>query len=444
MKEISVSKLVKYLKDKNDNDTNLLNVYICGEISNYKNYYGKNIYFDLKDNDATINVVMYNMYTNNLLFIPQNGNKVIVQGSVKVFKNKATFQIQATNITLQGIGELFVQFEKNKKMLMEKGYFSNEHKKKIPFFPKNIAVISGDSSAALHDVLKTLNSKYKYANIYVFTSFVQGEKAAQNIINNINLINKIPYSFDVIIIARGGGSFEDLNAFNDVNLALTVFNSNIPIISGVGHESDTTIIDYVADLRALTPTDAANKAVPNTLEILNKIEAIQSKIKVSFFNKYNTTTQLLDYQYNNISHIINNNINSYYKKINYYTNIFSKDKFYKLININLQNIAYNKMKIDKLIQNKIKYHKLQLSRNITNIINSFNHKYNEYSNKYAQSYTKLCLLDPKLLMKKGYAILYKDNEIIKDYSIIKPNDIVEIKNNEYHIISKVVEVNKNE
>ncbi|MDR3215298.1 MAG: exodeoxyribonuclease VII large subunit [Bacilli bacterium] len=463
---ISVSNLVDYLKKKNDNDINLLNINIIGEISNFKYYQGRNIYFDLKDKDAIINVVIYQMYHNNLIFKPQNGDKVIVEGSIKVFKNKASFQIQASNIHKYGIGDLYIEFEKNKKLLASKGYFALEHKKNIVKFPNNIAVIAGNEAAALHDILKTINNRYKLSKVFVFTSLVQGKNASQNIISNIKLINSLAYHFDTIIIARGGGSFEDLNAFNDLNLAITVYHSKIPIITGVGHENDTTLIDYVADLRALTPTDAAIKATPNTQDLMGYCASVQNYLKMAFFKKLNSSSQLIDYHHANIVYKHKNRLNNYHKQLHYYLNVFNKNKFYNLVNSYFQKIYLNNMKMNNSIKyciskNDIKidtnFHTLSnnynnilnnkyllLKTNHQAIINNFTKIIKEKKQLFDRLYYQLCLLDPKNIMNKGYAIVKKDHNIVKSFKTININDKISVINNSIELVVNVEEVNKNE
>jgi exodeoxyribonuclease VII large subunit len=238
---IEVNALVRYLKDKTNNDFNLLNLSLSGELSNLKQGNSKHLYFDLKDDKAAISGIIFSNNLANLNTKLQNGDKVIVTGSIKVYELNSKFQIIATDIIRQGIGELFALFEKNKRLLKEKGYFDSKYKQTITKYPKMIAIIAGNNTAALKDILKTINTRYKLVKVVVFPSLVQGNNALDNIISNLELINRYP--FDTIILARGGGSFGDLNVFNDVNLCLSIFNSKIPINTGMGPETDYTIAD---------------------------------------------------------------------------------------------------------------------------------------------------------------------------------------------------------
>lgn len=461
---VEVSKLVKYIKDKVKNDINLLNISLKGELSNISYGKSKHLYFDLKDEKASISGIMFSSNLNNLNFKIKNGDKVIVSGNIIVYEFGSKFQINALNIIKEGIGELFALFEKNKRMLADAGYFDQKYKKKIIKYPKMIAIITGQNTAALKDVLKTINNRYKAVKVIVFPSLVQGNNASKNITETIELINR--YSFDTIILARGGGSFEDLNAFNDVELAKAIFNSKIPVITGIGHETDYTIADYVSDLRALTPTDAANKATPSTNEINNELSNYYKNICFCFDNKIYNLYQILDTFIYKLNKLFNNKFTFY--------------KFYldKLLNRLKSNSPVNKLQIKKQVlytntykmYNYITYKKytnlINIKNNVNILENNFNqiirnkhnileynfHKINNLkSNNYKMLRIKLdsltlnlSLLNPNLIMKKGYGIVMHDDKIIVDYNKLKINDEIDIINNNSRIKAIVKKVVNNE
>ena len=441
MKDISVSELVKYLKYINEHDSNLFNLCVSGELSNVKIYPSKVLYFDLKDDNAKINGVMFARDAAALNFKPNAGDKVKITGSIKVYQNNATFQIIATKIEKDGYGDLFIQFEKTKKELEDAGYFKDEHKKVIPTIPKKIAVIAGHNSAALKDILTTLNNRYKLAQVVVFESLVQGSLASKQLIKTINIINN--YEFDVIILARGGGSFEDLNTFNDRDLALTIFNSRIPIVTGIGHETDYTIADFVSDYRALTPTAAAIKITPDSNELLVKLRKDNLALNNYFKNLVNHNYQLIDSNYLKLNQAILLNINLLKEQLN--------DKKLRLeknnIRYKIQEYTQKTFEYHLMLNNLLKYdlatkkHKIQEKQ--VKLDNAFQKTFKEYKHKLNESSIQLNLLDPKLPLEKGYAIVYQNDVLIKDYLKLKENAEIEILGKNAQVKAKVIEVKSN-
>ncbi|WP_423364683.1 exodeoxyribonuclease VII large subunit [Mycoplasma sp. P36-A1] len=443
--KVSVSEVVQYLKNKNENDSLLKKVALNGELSNVKIYPSGHMYFDLKDEVSKISGIMFSSYLKKVNFKPNNGDKVIISGSIKVYLNNSIFQIVATNIEQDGYGQLFIEFEKNKKLLEQQGYFDNTHKKEIPFLPNMIAVISGNNSAALKDVLTTLNNRYKLSKIVVFPSLVQGSNAANNIISLIQLINDYPFKipFDVIILARGGGSIEDLNAFNDVALAKKIYESNVPIVTGIGHETDFTIADFVSDFRAATPTAAAIKVSIDKNE-LNKI------LKRDYNSITNRMNNIIMVNKNKINNIINSTVFKNPENI-YLNKVMMLDQYFEKLNTTTNNnIIKYKMKLDKinlaLEKNNIN---IKIEKNIS-ILNSYNDKLISIQTKYLtdkrtqlnENSIKLNLLNPKHILDKGYSIVYKDNKLISNYQLLNNDDLIEIKNNKQTIKAKVIEVNE--
>lgn len=269
---LSISAVTKYIKAKFDRDPYLEQVYIKGELSNTKQHSSGHLYFRLKDNQAVIDGVMYRTAASRLSFTPKNGDQVLIEGRISVYEPRGNYQIYAEQMSLDGIGQLYERYEALKKALGEKGYFSNAHKKPIPKYPKSIAVITAATGAAIQDIKTTLKRRFPLAEVEYYATTVQGAGAAASIVNNIQQADK--KGFDVMIVGRGGGSIEDLWAFNEEVVVEAIYQAKTPVISAVGHETDTTLSDYVADLRAPTPTGAAELATPDQFDLINRLKSV--------------------------------------------------------------------------------------------------------------------------------------------------------------------------
>lgn len=439
--KINVSELVQYLKRKIDTDIKLTNLKVYGEISNVKKSYNNHIYFDLKDANSKINCIIFSSNAKNIDFNLEDGLKVNAYGSVKVYPLSSSFQIIIENIEKDGLGNLYIEFEKKKKELENQGYFDLKYKKEIPMFPNKIAIVSGNNSAALKDSLTTLNKRYKLSQVVVFPTLVQGNMASKNIIEMINLINK--FDFDVILLIRGGGSFEDLNAFNDLDLAKVIFNSKTPIVTGIGHEIDYTIADLVADYRALTPTAAAIKVSPKKEDLLNQINTYKLNIIKTFSYNLNVYSQNIDTYNYKIEKLFNNNFLLNKKTLEYYYNKLEKYNSRSLImNYKKSNIELH-YKLNNVFDYYIYKRKYQLLNQYEKLDSVYKKQLSLFKQYINESIIKLNLLDPKNVLDKGYNILKYKNKIIKDYSILKKDDLIEVFNNEYTIKAIVKEVEKN-
>ncbi|QBP40940.1 exodeoxyribonuclease VII large subunit [Paenisporosarcina antarctica] len=274
---LTVKALTKYIKRKFDADPHLRNVYVKGELSNVKIHTSGHIYFTIKDEQTRISAVMFAAQARNLKFKPESGMNVLLQGDVNVYEGSGQYQLYAQVMQPDGIGELFVAFEQLKEKLAKEGLFHPSRKKQIPKFPQRIGVITASTGAAIRDIVTTLSRRYPLAEVIIFPTLVQGIGAAPSIVKALKRANA--YSeLDVCIVGRGGGSIEDLWAFNEEIVAREIANSSVPIISAIGHETDTTIADFVSDLRAPTPTAAAELAVPNQLELLQHVTNRKSQI----------------------------------------------------------------------------------------------------------------------------------------------------------------------
>lgn len=281
---ITVTDLNKYIKNKIDGDEMLNNVLVKGEISNFKNHYTGHMYFTLKDENSLIKCVMFKSYTTHLSFMPKDGMKVMVLGSVAVFERDGIYQIYAKAMKEDGLGSLYTAYEELKKKLEQEGLFAESHKKKIPFMPKTIGVLTSNTGAVIRDIINVSTRRNPGVHIRLYPVPVQGPGAAEKIAEGIKFMNENKLA-DVLIIGRGGGSLEDLWPFNEEIVARAIYDSELPIISAVGHETDFTIADFVADLRAPTPSAAAELAVANIENVRETLKLYNNRYKVALKKK---------------------------------------------------------------------------------------------------------------------------------------------------------------
>lgn len=326
IKTLSVTALNNYIKKSIDSDFILNNITIKGELSNFKAHSSGHLYFSLKDEKSKINCIMFKSYAENLNFIPENGKKVIIKGKVSVYEKEGTYQLYCYEMGEEGIGELFIAFSELKNKLEKQGLFDISHKRPIPKYPRKIGVVTSSTGAAIRDIINVTRRRNSSMNLLIYPALVQGENASEDIINGIKVLNSIE-DVDVIILARGGGSIEELWAFNNEELAYAVYNSKKPVITGVGHETDFTIVDFVSDRRAPTPSAAAEIAAYSLEELKSKIDNykkyLDSSIKDSISEKYNKIE------------ILNKSL-KLYRPMNYIINQYSyiekiKDKLYFII-----------------------------------------------------------------------------------------------------------------
>lgn len=274
---LTVNALTKYIKRKFDADPHLQDCYVKGEISNFKQHSSGHMYFTLKDDKARLLAIMFASANRSMKFKPENGMQVLVSGDLSVYEASGQYQIYIKDMKPDGVGELFLAFEQLKAKLTEEGLFSPENKLALPKYPKTVGVVTSPTGAAIRDIVSTIKRRYPIANILLLPALVQGDQAAASIAKAIKYANTTG-KIDVLIIGRGGGSIEELWAFNEEVVARAIFSSKIPIISAVGHETDFTIADFVADLRAPTPTAAAELAVPHIDELIERILNRQTRM----------------------------------------------------------------------------------------------------------------------------------------------------------------------
>lgn len=399
-KYLTVGALTRYIKYKIDNDEHLKTVFLKGEISNFKMHSTGHMYFSIKDETSKINAIMFSRDAKNVTFEPKEGTKVLVVGRISVYESTGNYQIYVSEMIEDGVGNLYIAFEKLKEKLSKEGLFDDKYKKKIPKMPKKIGIITAPTGAAIKDILSTIKRRYPICETILFPSLVQGDNAKEDIVKNLKIANT--YDLDVIILGRGGGSIEDLWPFNEEIVAREIFASKIPIINAVGHEVDFTIADFVADLRAPTPTGAAEMAVPNMIDIINHIKQLTIRLNESLNKKIKLEKINLEKSKNSI--VIKNPmimIDNKKQKID-----LIKESVMRILNLKLEN---NKNKLEKIKQNYI--------------LNNPEVIYKEKQNKLSNLIEKLELVNPLGVLKRGYSITKQDNKVItkiKDIKKTKP------------------------
>ena len=418
-KYLSVTALTKYLKYKFDVDEHLKTVYLKGEISNFKSHTTGHLYFSIKDENSKINAIMFCANAKKIVFTPIDGMKVLVKGRITIYEATGNYQIYIDEMLEDGVGNLYIAFEQLKEKLSKEGLFDSKFKKKIPKIPSRVGVVTAQTGAAIKDILSTIKRRYPICEVILFPSLVQGEAAASDIVKNIKMAEN--YDLDVLIVGRGGGSIEDLWPFNEEIVARAIFESSIPIISAVGHEIDYTIADFVADLRAPTPTGAAELAVPNLVDLKKHIEQLKIRLNENVLKVINYQKLYLDSLKN--SFVIKNPLIMYDNKKQKLDSIIEK----------LNNIL--RIKMDKNID------KLNFLKN-SYILKNSDLLYKSKRDDLDNIIEKLELINPLKVLKRGYSVVYKDDFIINSVDNLNKSDKLKIKLSDGNVITKIEELVK--
>lgn len=392
-RHLTVTALNRYLKFKFDSDTELQSILLKAEISNFKRHSRGHLYLTLKDDKSQVSGVMFSSHTNSLKFNPKNGDKILIEGYVSIYEPYGNYQVYITKMSIDGIGDLYLAYEKLKKQLEEEGLFQEEFKKPIPRFPQTIGVITSKTGAAVRDIINVINNRFPLTKIIIYPASVQGVFAKDEIVKAIQKANNDNLC-DCLIVGRGGGSIEDLWPFNEEVVARAIFNSRMPIISAVGHETDFTISDFVADKRASTPSQAAELSVPHKLEIKSVIDNSSIRMQESFKNKYKRLKARLDTALN--SQIILQPLRIIQSQELRFTNIL--DKLYKNNPKVMIDRSYNDLKqLSKSLNQTYKY---IIERKISHFIHLTE---------------KLQIVNPLAIMTKGYSLVKQDGIIKKSF-----------------------------
>ena len=413
-KYLTVGALTRYLKMKFDSDAHLRKVYLKGEISNFKAHSTGHYYFSLKDETSKINAIMFASSARKLNFVPADGMKVLLVGRISVYEATGNYQIYVEQMMEDGIGNLYVAFEKLKKQLASEGLFAPEHKKKIPKIPERVGIVTAATGAAIKDILSTIKRRYPICETILFPSLVHGDAAAEDIVRNIKLAQT--YDLDVLIIGRGGGSIEDLWPFNEEIVARAIYECPIPTISAVGHEIDYTIADFVADLRAPTPTGAAEIAVPNMVDLQKLLAQFRIRLNEGIYKKVNYQRLYLESVQN--SFVLKNPMMMFDGK--------KQTLDYLLERANqsvLKKVERMRTHMDHIKQNYLLLHPEEL--------------YKEEKLKLGTLMDKLELVNPMNVLKRGYTLTYLEDHTIGNAEDLSVGDQVKIKFHDGTILSTV-------
>lgn len=395
-RKATVSEINAYLKSIMDNDIILRDIWIAGEISNFKHHYSGHMYLSLKDENSSIRAVMFKGANSALQFVPEDGMSVLARGRVSVFPASGQYQLYVEEMILNGEGDLHVAFEKLKEKLQKEGLFDEKAKKSIPKIPETVGVVTSATGAAVRDIINVLTRRFSLVNILIYPVLVQGDGAAEEISEAIKYFNREKCA-DVLIVGRGGGSIEDLWAFNEEVVARSIFESEIPIISAVGHETDFTISDFVSDLRAPTPSAAAELAVPDCLEILNYLDSAKTSINKDIDAK----------------------ICGYEEKINYLTKLISPIQ----------------------IEHKFDSYDQKLDNIFTLLEGNVNSLFDCLVSRLSVSIAKLDAMSPLKILSRGYSVVYDNNKnLITDVGEISVGDDVEIRLNKGEARCRVTDI----
>ena len=381
-KALSVSELNSYIKNKIADDDNLNNILVKGEISNFKHHYTGHMYFTLKDDNSLIKCIMFKSYTYNLKFVPKDGVSVLAFGTVSVFERDGVYQLYCKAMQEDGMGSLYKAYEELKNKLEKEGLFSKEHKKPLPVMPKIIGVLTSNTGSVIKDIINVSTRRNPNVYIRLYPVPVQGEGAGVKIAEAIKVMNEKKLA-DVLILARGGGSLEDLWPFNEEVVARAIYESDIPIVSAVGHETDFSISDFVADLRAPTPSAAAEIVVPNIVDIEQNLNTYNIRLK-----------------------------NALRKKVEIMRMRYEKCMKSRVYTDPLKIINDNYVKLDMLIKS---------------MTNSITNKLQLSKTQAIKNFSKLDALSPLKTLSRGYSIIEKDNKIVKKVEDLRKDDIVNLR-----------------
>lgn len=442
-KYLSVKALTKYLKYKFDQDPYLRRVFVTGELSNVKHHSNGHIYFALKDGHSVIRGVMFRSSAVKLTFKPEEGQKVLIEGRISIFEMNGQYQIYAEDIQMDGIGQLFEQLEKDKKELAGKGYFDTRHKKALPKYPEHIVIVSSATSAAVKDMITTFERRYPLVRLTLINTLVQGAESRRDVISKLRQADTL--GADVILLARGGGSIEDLWTFNEKEVALEVFGTRTPVVTGVGHETDTTLVDYVSDLRAPTPTAAAELSVPFHHDIAERLretelkitrdrmQAIQSRkqalLSLSGYYKFKTPALLYDQQTEKLMVQKERLSNSFNRQFTEHTHSLSRLK---------SSITHlSPAPAIKGERNRLAV----MNKDLNDAAEAVNRNFRQ---KLLSRIDMLDSLSPSAVLKRGYSYTVKGGDVVKNAGDVEENELITSHFLKGSIISKVIEVKKDE
>ena len=437
---LTVKALTKYIKRKFDADPHLREVYVKGELSNVKIHQSGHIYFTLKDDGARIAATMFKTAATKLAFEPKDGMQVFIRGDVNVYEGYGTYQLYVQEMQPDGIGSLFVAFNQLKEQLQKEGLFKPEWKQPIPKFPEKIGVLTSTTGAAIRDICTTLKRRYPLAEIMIYPTLVQGAQAAPSIVQNIERANQDAFC-DVLLVGRGGGSIEDLWAFNEEAVARAIFDSRIPIISAVGHETDTTIADFVADLRAPTPTAAAEMAVPDQQELYQRVLQQKSQLHQMVRAQLLTERQRLNKLQQSYPLSMPERL---YRP---FTERLAQleTTLQKAMQVDLMKKEAQLQKLHSAVEQQspkkaLVYHQRELAHRVQQLTRSASHYVTKQKQQFEASVRTLEALNPLAILTRGFTVAYKDDKVLKSSTDLKRQDKLTLSFHDGKVIAEVTDV----
>ncbi|RKD25584.1 exodeoxyribonuclease VII large subunit [Ammoniphilus oxalaticus] len=418
----SVGDINRYLKHTLETDDQLQNVWVRAEISNFTHHSRGHMYFTLKDEDGVLKAVMFAGSNRYLKFIPKNGTKVLARGNITVYEQGGQYQLIAREMQPDGIGSLYLAFEQLKKKLEEEGLFKQDIKKQLPVYPKAIGVITSPTGAAIRDIITTLRRRYPLVRIILLPVLVQGDQAPQSISDAIELMNRSEF-IDVLIVGRGGGSIEELWAFNTELVARSIFESDIPVISAVGHETDYTIADFAADMRAATPTAAAELAVPHIAELRQKLNWLEEKLQKQFLGQVVQLQERWDRAHRTLLarhprkqvETANQTLDRTISRLQMTMQRFVSDHQMRRQNLT-QRLAFQNPR------KQLQSYRERLERTQSTLTKIGKTTTEPARNRWLYAMTKLDGLSPLKIMGRGYSLVYKDKQLVKSIDQLDPGD----------------------
>lgn len=438
---LTVTALTKYIKRKFDADPHLQDIWLKGEISNFKAHSRGHMYFTIKDQNARIQSVMFAGYNKDLKFTPENGMKVLLRGEVTVFESNGNYQLYVKEMQPDGIGNLYLAYEELKKRLDEEGLFSERYKKPIPKIPQYVGIVTSPTGAAIRDIITTIRRRYPIAKVIVFPALVQGQNAAASIEKAITAANEFG-KIDVLIVGRGGGSIEELWAFNEEIVARSIFHSKVPIISAVGHETDVTIADFVADLRAPTPTGAAELAVPHMAELSERLLVRHTRLLRAMKDKLITDSNRLTALQKSYAFRFPKNL--YDQKEQQLDRLVDRLGREGKMLISRKQEDYNKLSVR--LRHNHPQEKLQQAMEKQNLykkvlLKEFTQLLKQKKYIFSSTVSKLEALSPLKIMERGYSLVYdQEKQLVKSVHQIKSGRKIKVKLRDGQLDCEVLEV----
>lgn len=437
---LTVQALTQYIKRKFDVDPHLRKVYVQGELSNVKHHPSGHIYFVLKDGKSQISAVMFKKQASQLVFRPESGMKVFICGDVTVYENYGSYQLYANEMLPDGAGALFIAFQQLQQRLQQEGLFNISFKQAIPKYPKAIGVVTAPTGAAVRDICTTLQRRYPQAAVFIYPAVVQGKQAAPNIVEKIKQAND-EKRVDVLIVGRGGGSIEDLWAFNEENVARAIFESKIPIISAVGHETDTTIADFVADLRAPTPTAAAELATPDYKDLQAMLRQIEARLSVMMRQRLTEKgRQLQALQQSYILQDFTRVIRPFVERLSY-----AEQRLPQVMQLT---IWQHKQTLQQLLnrlqpyepRQKLQAEQLHLLRLQERLTRAVDVTLQQAKERLTYNARTLCVLNPLQTIGRGFQLTYKEETPITSVAQLALKDEIRVQFKDGHIKATITEI----